>query len=112
MLSEDTTRTVLFDLDGTLLPTEIDSYMNHYIDAISGKFDDKIERSAFGRAVMQATYETIEKRHPSITNLDAFAASFEHLTGLPWRPTWRSSTGITKRVPRAGKVHNANIGGP
>jgi len=84
------TRTVLFDLDGTLLPVEMGPFLEQYVNALSKKFAGQITREAFGKALIDATYETICNCDRETTNLDAFAASFARLSGLPWESAWQT----------------------
>ncbi len=82
------TRTALFDLDGTLLPVETDFFLKHYMDAVAECFTGLMSREAFDKALLGATYETINNLDPSMENLEAFAVSFTRLSGLPWQDVW------------------------
>jgi FMN phosphatase YigB (HAD superfamily) len=82
------TRTALFDLDGTLLPVETDFFLKHYMDALAECFAGVMSDGAFRKALLGATYETIGNLDPSTGNLEAFAASFTRLSGLPWDSVW------------------------
>ncbi len=81
-------RTALFDLDGTLLPVEMDFFLKHYMDALAGSFARVMPRAAFDKALLGATFETINNMDPSIGNLDAFAAAFTRRSGLAWDKVW------------------------
>lgn len=81
-------RAVLFDLDGTLLPVEMDFFLKHYMDAIAAAFAPMMEPPAFKKALMEATFDTIRNTDPSVGNLDAFAAAFTRRSGMPWESTW------------------------
>lgn len=90
MILERLRKAVLFDLDGTLLPVEMDFFLKHYMDAIAAAFDGVMERSAFQKALIGATQETIQNLDPSMGNLDAFAVAFTRRSGLPWESVWRT----------------------
>ncbi|HHX29548.1 MAG: HAD family hydrolase [Bacillota bacterium] len=81
-------RTALFDLDGTLLPVETDFFLKHYMDALAECFKGVMSTEAFQKALLEATYETINNLDPSTGNFEAFAASFTRLSGLPWDGVW------------------------
>jgi len=81
-------RTALFDLDGTLLPVEMGFFLKHYMNALAKSFLDVMPREAFDKALLGATYETINNVDPSIGNLAAFAAAFTRRSGLLWEDVW------------------------
>jgi FMN phosphatase YigB (HAD superfamily) len=81
-------RTALFDLDGTLLPVELDFFLKHYMDALAQKFVSVMARDAFHRALLGATYETINNLDPGTSNLDAFASAFTRRAKLGWDAVW------------------------
>ena len=81
-------RTALFDLDGTLLPVEMDFFLKHYMDALAKSFAGVMPRDAFDKALLGATYETINNVDPSTGNLGAFAAAFARRSGLAWESVW------------------------
>lgn len=81
-------RTALFDLDGTLLPVETDFFLKHYMDALAESFVGVLSREAFDKALLGATYETINNVDPATGNLDAFAEAFARRSGLRWERVW------------------------
>ncbi len=81
-------RTALFDLDGTLLPVEMDFFLKHYMDALAERLSGILTREAFDKALLGATYETIHNLDPSTGNLDAFASAFSRRSGLQWDSVW------------------------
>ncbi|MGE5580852.1 MAG: HAD family hydrolase [Bacillota bacterium] len=81
-------RTVLFDLDGTLLPVEMGFFFKHYMNALARAFADKMTREAFEKALLGATHETINNLDPSVGNLKAFADAFTRRSGLDWDDVW------------------------
>lgn len=75
-------RAVLFDLDGTLLDIEIDSFLSSYFAALGpvlASVTGLPARTALG-ALNQATNAMLES-HPGQTNRDIFNRSFATLTG-------------------------------
>ncbi|MGI6632841.1 MAG: HAD family hydrolase [Bacillota bacterium] len=88
MAGSDRDRTVLFDLDGTLLPVELDFFLTHYMDALSKHFTPLMSREAFDKALLGATYETIGNKDPNVSNMEAFKNAFTRRTGLDWEVVW------------------------
>jgi len=84
----DARRVALFDLDGTLLPVELDFFLRHYMDALYKSFRGIMDRRGFDEALLGATYETISNLDPSVTNLEAFARAFSLSTGMDWDTLW------------------------
>lgn len=74
-------RAVLFDLDGTLLDIELESFFARYFGAIRAFAEpyfpgvDVLGGIIAGTTVMQ-------KAHPGLTNREAFKATFGELTGI------------------------------
>lgn len=81
-------RVALFDLDGTLLPVELDFFLRHYMDGLYESFQEIMTRRDFDAALLGATYETIENLDPDVTNLEAFARAFSRRTGIDWDSLW------------------------
>lgn len=81
-------RTVLFDLDGTLLPVDMDSFLAHYMQAVSDYFTGIIEARQLVRAIMSSTESMISNVDPDLTNQMAFASAFEKETGCRWEKIW------------------------
>lgn len=53
--------TFLFDLDGTLLDIDVDSFLKYYFDSLSREFDDLCEsREEFIAVLMESTRKMIE----------------------------------------------------
>ncbi|MGM0419949.1 MAG: HAD family hydrolase [Bacillota bacterium] len=70
-----TSENVLLDLDGTLLPLDIDEFLQDYFAAVQHHFSDLIEQKKFMQALLQAT-EIMLKNDGSATNKEAFAREF------------------------------------
>lgn len=75
---------VLFDLDGTLLDIELDSFLRDYFDLLGPAVAEVLGHEANDptglRAVISAT-ELMSSPHTGQTNRDAFNAEFERITG-------------------------------
>ncbi len=75
---------VLFDLDGTLLDIELDSFLRDYFavlgPVVADILGDEPSDPAGLRAVISAT-ELMSSSHTGQTNRDAFNAEFERVTG-------------------------------
>ncbi len=66
-----------FDLDGTLLPVDLDFFMEHYLHDISAYAKDLVDPKAAPEMIMKSTYAMIGNMDPAVTNEAAFAADFE-----------------------------------
>lgn len=86
-------RAVLFDLDGTLLEIDLQGFLRRYFGALRtvplGATAKGLDSNAVVRAIMDST-NVMMSVHPGITNLDAFRASFERLTGIDFDALWPS----------------------
>ena len=51
--------TILFDLDGTLLPIELDDFQNVYFSALTAKFSDLVEASELIHMIMKSTQKMV-----------------------------------------------------
>jgi FMN phosphatase YigB (HAD superfamily) len=86
-LESVTVRAVLFDLDGTLLDIEIDTFIRKYFEALGpvvAGFTGRDARTALD-AVTAGT-EAMFHPHPDSTNAQAFTAEFERHTGVTMTP--------------------------
>lgn len=68
--------TVMFDLDGTLLPVDTDKMIMDYFEAISKKISAHFEPSFFQNALFTACMDMINNLEPDKTNEEAFFDSF------------------------------------
>ncbi len=75
--------TLLFDLDGTLLPHDIGFFISKYSMALAMRFADLIPITSFGQALMAASMAMVRNTDPTRTNRDAFVEDFTRRTGLP-----------------------------
>ncbi|MGI6642466.1 MAG: HAD family hydrolase [Bacillota bacterium] len=88
MVAPDRKGTILFDLDGTLLPIDIEFFLKNYLSAVGSYFKDLVDPKKMVRAIVTATQAIVDDRDPSVTNLDAFGKAFEPLIGRPWDEMW------------------------
>ena len=74
-------RTILFDLDGTLLPIDMDNFIEKYFRMLSGHFADLYNPEHFIKAVNTAT-ENMIRNDGQVTNKEAFEEKFFELIEL------------------------------
>jgi len=71
--------TVLFDLDGTLLPVDMDKFMHSYFKAISESFGGFTEPKTLIKNIMGATEYMVRNADGDTTNRAAFEREFKRL---------------------------------
>jgi FMN phosphatase YigB (HAD superfamily) len=69
-------KTILFDLDGTLLPIDTDQFVAGYLKALAGHAGHLVPPQQLAHQVMASTYEMIRNTDPALTNAEVFAADF------------------------------------
>lgn len=69
-------RTVLFDLDGTLLPLDTDEFVRYYFRYLARHLAAYVPPAEVAEKVMASTMAMIHNTDPNVTNLDAFWADF------------------------------------
>lgn len=69
-------KTILFDLDGTLLPIDTDRFVSHYLKALAGHVGHVVPPQTLAQQVMASTYEMIKNTDPALTNAEVFAGDF------------------------------------
>lgn len=69
-------RYILFDLDGTLLPLNTDSFLEAYIAKISAHFSQVLDPQLFAKHLMGSSYATIANTQPGVSNKDKYFADF------------------------------------
>jgi FMN phosphatase YigB (HAD superfamily) len=79
---------ILFDLDDTLLRTRTEAFIGRYFAALGQYLGAIAEPAQLRRWIMLATQRMLEYEHESQTNVDAFGAEFERLSGLPMATVW------------------------
>lgn len=98
------TRAVLFDLDGTLLPMDLDAFIASYFGAIGVYVRDKgFDVNAFSAAFAQGM-KTMAHHDPSITNCQAFWDEFFRTVdsdACDWQNELMKF--YTERFPQVGK---------
>lgn len=87
-LSSQGRRTVLFDLDGTLLRLDVDEFLRHYMGRVGAYFSHVAPPEKLARAIWASTTAMIANLDPGVTNREAFAAHFEPLVGRSWKEMW------------------------
>lgn len=69
-------RTVLFDLDGTLVHFEFDDFLQAYLGAIGSRVSKLIDPQVFLAQLLASTKEMVRSLHPAKTNRDVFMGHF------------------------------------
>ncbi|WP_067932667.1 HAD family hydrolase [Alicyclobacillus kakegawensis] len=80
--------TLLFDLDGTLLPMDLDEFMRAYFARLVPRIAHVIDGQRAVREIWQATMRMIENEEPDRTNLDVLKQQFLGATGLREDEIW------------------------
>ncbi len=75
-------RSVLFDLDGTLLHVDTREFVEAYIRLLAKWFATRVEPERFVRHLTGATRAMMDNRDPSRTNREVFAQAFYEPLGL------------------------------
>lgn len=84
-------RGVLFDLDGTLLDIDLDSFLRRYFGALSAVVTPLLASQKDDQGAMSAVMDSTNammRPHPGITNHDVFHDEYARLTGLDLREHW------------------------
>ena len=74
-------KTLLFDLDDTLLGNEVDVFMNRYFALLSAYAGQRFDEKSFMSHLLQATRAMIQDTNPDLTNAQVFWNLFEQLSG-------------------------------
>lgn len=69
-------KTILFDLDGTLLPIDTDTFLRHYMKAIAAHAGHLVPPGQLVEQILASTNEMIMNTDPNLTNADVFARDF------------------------------------
>ncbi|MEW6662375.1 MAG: HAD family hydrolase [Bacillota bacterium] len=75
--------TLLFDLDGTLLPMDVDKFMKHYLGLLAPRMTQFLAPEDFIRELLAATTAMARNDNPNKTNREVFNEVFFGKTGLP-----------------------------
>lgn len=68
--------TVLFDLDGTLLPMNIDIFLKQYFIALTKRFAVGIDPDMFNKALVASVMQIVKNDDPEKTNKEIFLEEF------------------------------------
>mgnify|MGYP000894727250 FL=1 len=74
---------LLFDLDGTLLPIDLDFFFRDYLLTLSNKFDQTINQKEFMEKLLASTMVMIENKDQNLTNEKVFWNDFPIRIGFP-----------------------------
>ncbi|HHW18855.1 MAG TPA: HAD family hydrolase [Firmicutes bacterium] len=81
-------RYALFDLDGTLLPVDLEFFLKRYVEAVTPEFSHLIPEKVFVKSLWEATYDMVNNLDPRVGNHEAFARAFESRVGIKWEVLW------------------------
>lgn len=73
---------LLFDLDGTLLPIDLDFFFQDYLSALSAKFTAFIPADEFKEKLIASTMAMVRNQDPSLTNEEVFWQDFPSRIGF------------------------------
>lgn len=77
--------TVLFDLDGTLLPIDTDKFVQSYLKLLAGKFAGIVSPDKLLKDLINSTDLMIKNQDPNLTNQEVFTEDFAARIGHDWR---------------------------
>lgn len=75
-------KTILFDLDGTLLPLDTDRFVYLYFKELAGHLGHMIPPARLAEQIMASTMQMIKNTDPTRTNAEVFASDFFPKIGL------------------------------
>ncbi|MDO3377616.1 HAD family hydrolase [Geoalkalibacter halelectricus] len=75
-------RAVLFDLDGTLLQVEMNSFIPAYVGGLAAHFSDLAPRSRFVDTVISATFALLRDDGDQCTNQQLFLGALQRHLGI------------------------------
>ncbi|MEW6726475.1 MAG: HAD family hydrolase [Bacillota bacterium] len=76
-------RYLLFDLDGTLLPMDMDKFLGAYLRLLAPRLSDYLAPERFVKELLISTEAMIVNNNPAKTNEEVFMDDFFGRTGLP-----------------------------
>jgi FMN phosphatase YigB (HAD superfamily) len=76
-------RGILFDLDGTLLNVEMNTFVFNYVEGLSHCFSDLANHRDFARAVIDSAFEMLRSDDEERTNEDFFLDRMFRRLGIP-----------------------------
>ncbi|MDQ0190736.1 HAD hydrolase-like protein [Alicyclobacillus cycloheptanicus] len=80
--------TLLFDLDGTLLPLDLNTFLKGYFEALVPRIAHLVDRRKIVDQIMQATQAMMLNEDASFTNEEVFKASFFRIVDVPEEQIW------------------------
>lgn len=80
--------TLLFDLDGTLLPFDLEVFMHGYFRKLVPQIAHLVDKNAIAGQILQATKEMVENESSDVTNMDAFKRAFFRLVDVKEEQIW------------------------
>lgn len=80
--------TLLFDLDGTLLPLDLDVFLRGYFKSVLPRLGEFGDVAKLHQALMGATEAVIANEDATETNMEVFQQSFQQLTGIDISQIW------------------------
>ncbi len=84
-LGPNSYRSLLLDLDGTLLVLDMEKFIPAYIEALSSKFIDMISQNNFSQHLFGATNAMVQNLDPEKNNETVFYKEFYRRTGLSYK---------------------------
>lgn len=81
-------RTLLFDLDGTLLHLDMNVFLPIYFRSLTRHFADKVNPKDFINDLLLSTEAMIGNKDPEVTNEEAFMADFVPRVPLSEKVLW------------------------
>jgi FMN phosphatase YigB (HAD superfamily) len=69
-------RAWLFDLDGTLLPLDVDEFLPRYLGALARRAAEVTDPERFTQALLASTAAMVANRDPALTNAAVFWCEF------------------------------------
>ncbi|MDH7578095.1 MAG: HAD family hydrolase [Bacillota bacterium] len=76
-------KALLFDLDGTLVPMNMDHFMREYFRAVTHKFANLVQPEKLVREILNGTMAMINNTDPEKTNKEVFWSHFLSRVNLP-----------------------------
>lgn len=75
-------KAILFDLDGTLLPMDMEVFLKKYFERVTQATAHLLPPQQMAKHILDATMAAIDNTDPSKYNVEVFIEKFEQRTGL------------------------------
>ncbi len=82
--SASSCKALLLDLDGTLLELDLDRFIPTYVESLSKRFAQHIDRHVFAAHLFGATRVMVENENPASNNKTVFYDEFCRRIGRPY----------------------------